>query len=59
MPTLWEPSLITLQLENIGWDSSPMKTSNVLAATIPSSQEDTSFMSIWDLIGTGTQEEIH
>ena len=36
-----------------------MKTSNVHAATIPSSQEDTSSMSVQDLMGTGTQEEIH
>jgi len=57
--TLWEPSLIMLQLENIGWDSFPMKTSNVLVATIPSSQDNISFMSVWDLMGTGTQEEIH
>ena len=56
---LWEPSLITLQLESISWDSSPTKTSNVLVATIPLSQEDIFSTSVWDLMGTGTQEEIH
>ena len=56
---LRESSLIMLQLENIGWDSSPIKTSNVLVATIPSSQEDISFTSVWDLMGIRTQEEIH
>ena len=56
---LREPSLIILQLENISWDSFPTKTSNVLVATIPLSREDTSSMSVWDLMGTGIQEEIY
>ena len=56
---LWELSLIMLQLESISWDSSPTKNSNVLAVTIPLSQEDTSSTSVQDLTGTRTQEEIH
>jgi len=36
-----------------------MRISNALAAIILSSQEDTFFMSVQDLTGTGAQEEIH
>ena len=40
-------------------DSSPMKNSNVHVKTIQLNQEDTFFMIVWGLMGTGTQEEIH
>jgi len=36
-----------------------MRISNALVVIILLSQEDTFFMSVRDLMGTGTQEEIH
>ena len=54
----WEPLQIMPQLENIDWDSSPMKNSNVCVEIIPSNQ-DTFFTIVQGLMGTGTQEEIH
>ena len=36
-----------------------MKNSNVYMEIILSNQEDTFFMIVWDLMGTGTQEETH
>ena len=36
-----------------------MKNSNVYAEIILSNQEDTSFTSVWGLMGTRTQEENH
>jgi len=37
----------------------PVMNSNVRAETIQSNQEDTFFMIVRGLMGTGTQEEIH
>ena len=56
---LQEPLQIMLWLENIDWDSSSMKNSNVCAKTIQLNQEDTFFMIVQGLMGTGIQEEIH
>ena len=55
----WEPLQIMPRLENIDWDSSTMKNSNVYAEIILLNQEDTFFMIVQGLMGTGTQEEIH
>jgi len=54
-----EPLQIMLRLVNIDWDSSPIKNSNVHVEIILSNQEDTSFTSVRDLMGTRIQEEIH
>ena len=47
-----------LLLGNIGYDFSPMRTSHVLVTNIPSNWGDTFFMSVRDLTGIETWEEI-
>ena len=48
---------IMLQLVNTGLGSSLMKNLSVHVIIILSNQEDIFFMIVWDLMGTGTQEE--
>jgi len=53
-----EPSQIMLPLENIGYISPPTWTSRVHVTITQSKLGDIFYMSVEDLAGTGTQEEI-
>jgi len=53
-----EPSQIMLPLENIGYVSPPTWTSCVHVTITQSKLGDIFYMSVEDLMGTGTQEEI-
>ena len=47
------------QLESTNYNFSLTKNLNVCAETILSNQEGTFFMNVQDIMGIGTQEEIH
>ena len=56
---LQEPLQIMPLLENTNYDFALMKNLSIYMETILSNQEGTFFMNIWDIMGIGTQEEIH
>ena len=59
MLMLQEPLQIMPQLENTNYDFSLTKNLSVHVETILLNQEGTFFMNVQDIMGIGTQEEIH